>query len=82
MRAMAMVNLTLSVDEALLRRAREIALRENTSVNTLVREFLTRYVDARSRRLQALDALGEVAERTHSRSDAPWTRDSLHEPTS
>lgn len=74
-----MANLTLSVDEGLLRRARELALRENTSVNALVRDFLTRYVDARSRRLQALDALAEVAERTGSRSEAPWTRESLHE---
>jgi hypothetical protein len=74
-----MANLTLSVDESLLRRARELALRENTSVNALVRDFLTRYVDARSRRLQAVDALAEVAERTSSRSEGPWTRESLHE---
>jgi hypothetical protein len=74
-----MANLTLSVDEGLLRRARELALRENTSVNALVRDFLTRYVDARSRRLQAIDALAEVAERTSSHSEGPWTRESLHE---
>jgi predicted transcriptional regulator len=73
-----MANLTLSVDEDLLRRARELALRENTSVNALVRDFLTHYVDARSRRLQALDALEKVADRTNSRSDGPWTRESLH----
>ncbi|TVS06578.1 MAG: hypothetical protein EA413_03640 [Cyanobium sp. PLM2.Bin73] len=41
-----MANLTLAVDDALLKRAREVALRENTSVNAVVREFLTRYVDA------------------------------------
>jgi predicted transcriptional regulator len=65
-----MANLTLSVDEDLLRRARELALRENnTSVNPLVRDFLTHYVDARSRRLQALDALEKVADRTKSRSE-------------
>mgnify|MGYP001810896440 CR=1 FL=1 len=73
-----MANLTLSVDEDLLRRARELALRETTSVNALVRDFLTHYVDARSRRLQALDALEKVADRTNSRSDRPWTRESLH----
>jgi hypothetical protein len=40
---------------------------------------LTLYVDARSHRLQAIVALAEVAERTSSRSEAPWTRESLHE---
>lgn len=74
-----MVNLTLSLDENLLQRARELALRENTSVNALVREYLARYVDARSRRLQALDALDAVAERTESASQGRWSRESLYE---
>lgn len=74
-----MANLTLSLDDTLLQRARQAALRENTSVNALVRDFLSRYVDARSRRLQALEALEAVAERTTSRSEGPWTRESLHE---
>jgi hypothetical protein len=43
------------------------------------RDFLSRNVDARSRRLQAIDALVEVAERTGSRSEGTWTRESLHE---
>jgi len=74
-----MANLTLSLDEHLLQKARELALRENTSVNALVRDYLTRYVDARSRRLQALDALDAVAERTESASERDWSRESLHE---
>ena len=39
-----MANLTLAIDESLLQRAREAALRDNTSVNALVRDFLGRYV--------------------------------------
>jgi len=74
-----MANLTLSLDDTLLRKARQAALNENTSVNALVRDYLTRYVDARSRRHQALEALEAVAERTASRSEGPWTRESLHE---
>jgi predicted transcriptional regulator len=74
-----MVNLTLSLDDDLLQKAREAALRENTSVNALVREYLTRYVDAKSRRLQALDTLDALAERTDSASRQRWSRDSLHE---
>jgi predicted transcriptional regulator len=74
-----MASLTLSIDDALLRRAREAALRENTSVNALVRDFLGRYVDARSRRLAALAQFEAVAEGSASSSSAPWTRESLHE---
>lgn len=76
---MAMANLTLSLDDALLKRAREAALRENTSVNALVRDYLSRYVDARSRRLQVLDAFDVVADRSNSSSQVPWSRESLHE---
>ena len=76
---MAMANLTLSLDDALLQKAREAALRENTSVNALVRDYLRRYVDARSRRLQTLDAFEAVADRCTSSSPSPWSRESLHE---
>ena len=69
-----MANLTLALDDALLQRAREAALRENTSVNALVREFLARYVDARSRRLEALSRFETVASSCQSSSDKPWTR--------
>ncbi|WP_216905475.1 hypothetical protein [Synechococcus sp. CCY 0621] len=73
-----MTNLTLALDDALLQRAREVALRENTTVNALVREFLTHYVDARSRRLEALSRFEAVASSCHSASAEPWTRESLH----
>lgn len=75
---MALANLTLSVDDTLLRKAREAALREKTSVNALVRDYLSRYVDARSRRIQALDAFDAVADRSISASQAPWSRESIH----
>jgi plasmid stability protein len=54
-----MANLTLSLDDDLPRKVRATALRENASVNALVREYLKRYVDAKNRCLQALDALAE-----------------------
>jgi hypothetical protein len=72
-------NLTLTIDDALLQQAREEALRSNTSVNALVREFLSRYVDARGRRLEALARFEAAAASSHSRSEGPWTRDALHE---
>ena len=67
------------IDDALLRWV-DTALRENTSVNSLLRDFLGRYVDARTRRLQALAAFEAVAEASRSASGGPWSRESLHEP--
>ena len=74
-----MANLTLAIDDALLQRAREVALRQNTSVNALVRDFLARYADARSRRLEALDQFEAVARGSQSASPELWSRESLHE---
>ena len=48
-----MANLTLAIDDDLLQRARQAAMRENTSVNALVREYLGTDVDARSSRSSA-----------------------------
>lgn len=39
-----MKNITLSGDEALIRKAREKAKRENTTLNAVFREWLSRYV--------------------------------------
>jgi len=74
-----MANLTLSIDDALLQRAREAALRDRTSVNALVREYLTRYADAKRLRFEALDVLDALAASAASRSAQPWTREELHE---
>ena len=40
-----MANLTLAIDDAVLRRARIRALERGTSVNAVVRELLTAYAD-------------------------------------
>lgn len=74
-----MANLTLSLDDDILQTAREAALREHTSVNALVRAYLTAYVDNRARRLKALDTLTEIAEHNDSRSTGRWSRESLHQ---
>jgi hypothetical protein len=73
-----MANLTLSIDDDLLQRAREAALRERTSVNALVREYLERYVDARQRRFESLDVLDALAARSMSQSASTWTRDEVN----
>ncbi len=74
-----MANLTLSLDDNILQKAREAALRDQTSVNALVREYLTHYVDAKSRRLQAIDVLDKLAAGSNARSVGTWSRDQLHQ---
>ena len=77
-----MSNLTLSIDDDVLQRAREAALCDRTSVNALVRDYLTRYADSKRRRfeaLEALDALDALAASSASRSEVRWSRDELHQ---
>lgn len=49
-----MANLTIAVDEEILKRARLRALREGTSVNRLLRERLASYVEDEQRRQKAI----------------------------
>jgi hypothetical protein len=51
---MKRLNLTLVVEEDLLREARAVAARRRTSVNEMVRGFLRDVVNQESRRLTAL----------------------------
>lgn len=74
-------NLTLSIDEELLRRARVRAAKENTSVNAVVRDYLATYVGAR----QMVGARRRFVELSRSSSSGSgsggrsWTRGELHD---
>ncbi|MFV0526112.1 MAG: DUF6364 family protein [Acidimicrobiales bacterium] len=75
-----MANLTLSIDDDMLRRARERAAANGTSVNQLVREYLERLVTpsdsaARSRIL----ALADGASSSSGPRGRSWDRESLHD---
>jgi plasmid stability protein len=73
------MNLTITVDDEVLRRARIRALLQGTSVNALLREFLESYavsdIEAEARR-----QLGRMA-RESTASSGPegrtWTRDDV-----
>lgn len=75
-----MTNLTLSVDEDVLRRARIRALERGTSVNAVLREFLAAYAGASDEQRRAVRSLLEIAGRTKAgRGRARWLRDELHD---
>jgi hypothetical protein len=81
-------NLTLTVDEDVLREARKIALDRNTSVNAMIREYLAGLVERRSEatpmltdeQKTALEELKEMFLTTrYELGPITWTRDDLHE---
>ncbi len=74
-------NLTLQLDDEVLRRARIRALERNTSINALVREYLTHFAGA-DPQLEARHRLVDHARRHAGGSGdlgRTWTRDDLHE---
>jgi len=75
-----LANLTITIEDALLRRARMRALEQGTSVNALLREYLEAYAGSaqlQERALADLLALSHAA--TSRRGGAACTRAELHE---
>jgi hypothetical protein len=73
-------NVTLVVDEDLLLAARKIALDQRTSVNQLVREYLTALVEEPGRRRLARARLKKTFEAGLIEiGDRKWSRDDLYE---
>ena len=76
-----MANLTLSIDEDLLRQARIRALEQGTSVNAVVREYLRDYAGRRTA-ASSIEAFLALADEIHASSDPggrTWTREELYD---
>jgi len=75
-----MKNLTLRIDEDILAKARQIASEHTTSVNALIREYLSDLVRQKSRQEIARKELSELCrESTAMIGNRTWTRDELHD---
>jgi hypothetical protein len=73
-------NVTLVVDEDLLLAARKVALDQRTSVNQLVREYLTALVEEPGRRRLAKARLRTMFETGIVEvGDRKWSRDDLYD---
>jgi len=73
-------NLTLVIEEDLLRAARKVALDQRTSVNQLVRDYLAALVEEPSRRQLARVRLRTAFETgLVDVGDRTWSRDDLYE---
>ncbi len=77
-----MANLTITVDEQVLKKARMRALEEDTSVNAVLRDYLEDYARADVERQRAVDRV--LASSRESRFGSgpggrTWTREDLYE---
>ena len=74
------MNLTITVDSDLLKRARIRALQEEMSVNAVLRQFLEAYAGVGERRRDAVaDLLARSDAAMSRRGSERWTRDELYE---
>lgn len=75
-----MANLTIALDDEILRKARLKAVQQGTSVNALLRDYLTQFAGTRSAQGQAAKRFIDLAAKSRARKGARrWTRDELHE---
>ena len=75
-----MANLTITVPEEVLKSARQRALQQGTSVNALLREYLSQFAGTRSTLSNAARRVLELSKGARSgRGKARWTRADLHE---
>jgi len=75
-----MTNLTITVNEDTLQRARIKALERGTSVNALLRDYLEDFAGQRRARERAVKSILEMSREARSyRGNRSWTRDELHE---
>lgn len=75
-----MANLTITIDDELLKRARIRAAEQGTSVNAVVREEITRFAGEASGSKPIDQFLAFARANTASSGDAGrnWTREELH----
>lgn len=74
-----MANLTITVEEGVLREARLRALAQGKSVNAILAEYLRAYAGHQAAHKEAARALIELSLKATSGSGGrKWTRDELH----
>ena len=75
-----MTNLTITVDEETVKRARIRALKEGTSVNALLRDYLEDYAGVRRERAEAWRKIQDLARRSGmgSRGQRLPTREEIY----
>ena len=75
-----MKNITLSIDEDVVRTVRRYAAERGSTVNALVREFLTGLAHREDRARKARRRIRQLSEQSTAQvGSRSWTREELHE---
>jgi hypothetical protein len=75
-----MANLTITVPEEVLKSARRRALEQGTSVNALLRDYLSQFAGMQSAQAKAARRILELSKSARAgRGKANWTRENLHQ---
>jgi hypothetical protein len=75
-----MANLTITVPEEILKSARRRALEQGTSVNAVLRDYLSQFAGTESAQTNAAKRVLELSRAARSRrGKSKWTRDELHQ---
>ena len=80
-REVLMPNITLSVDDEIVRKVRKIAVDRNTTLTEMVRAYLVRVAqeDAVGRELAATELQETFTRYSRRLEKRSWTRDDLHD---
>jgi len=76
---MAKANLTIQLDEDVIRRARVMAAKRGTSVSALVARELDGLVEDEARYEEARSRAEDILAKAKSRGGRSWRRDELHD---
>jgi len=75
-----MANLTITIDEDVLKKARMRALEQGTSVNALIRGYLETFTGMRREHEATVAEILNLSRKSRSRRGSKrWTRDDLHD---
>jgi len=75
-----MKNVTIALDESLLREARRIAADRSSTLNAMIRGFLEELARRESRAVKARRRIVELCRKTDAEiGPRTWSRDDLHE---
>jgi hypothetical protein len=75
-----MANVTLSIDEEDLKRARIHAIEQGTSLNAIIRQFVKQYAASSERYRQITESILTHAENsTASSAGKRWSREDIYE---
>jgi metal-responsive CopG/Arc/MetJ family transcriptional regulator len=75
-----MKNVTIAIDESLLREARRIASERSTTLNAMIREFLEELAQQESRAVKARRRIVDLCRKSRAEvGPRTWSRDEIHE---